>query len=141
MTLVVDASVALKWILEEDGSERARALAARDDLLAPDLILAEVANALWRACRLRRMSAPEAKHGLQTVSKIMARLEPATRLADVAFAIALELDHPVYDCFYLALAEREAATLVTADRRLLAKVAGSGWAACAQFLGDRIEDR
>jgi len=49
------------------------------------------------------------------------------RLSARAFALAHELDHPVYDCVYLALAEVEDARLVTADRRLLARLRGSAW--------------
>jgi predicted nucleic acid-binding protein len=41
--------------------------------------------------------------------------------------IASQLDHPVYDCFYLALAEARDALLVTADRRLLRKLRGTPW--------------
>ena len=53
------------------------------------------------------------------------RLQPLTRLAVRATEIALQLDHPVYDCFYLALAEAERCLLVTADQRLREKVRGT----------------
>jgi predicted nucleic acid-binding protein len=49
-------------------------------------------------------------------------------------AIARDLDHPDYDCFYLALAEQRQATLVTADRRLLNRVRGTQWASVAMGL-------
>ncbi len=41
--------------------------------------------------------------------------------------MAVDLRHPVYDCFYLALAEAEEAPLVTADRRLLTRLTGTPW--------------
>lgn len=49
---------------------------------------------------------------------------PLRPLAPRAAALARELDHPVYDCFYLALAEAEGAALITADRRLVESVRG-----------------
>jgi predicted nucleic acid-binding protein len=49
-------------------------------------------------------------------------------------AIALDLDHPVYDCFYLALAEIEQNAMVTADQRLLTRLSGSKLAALAEPL-------
>ena len=54
-------------------------------------------------------------------------LVSATALAPRAVAIAVQLDHSVYDCLYLALAEAEQATLVTADIQLLAKVSATSW--------------
>jgi predicted nucleic acid-binding protein len=45
----------------------------------------------------------------------------------MAMTIARVLDHPVYDCFYLALAQKEAAALVTADRRLVERVRATPW--------------
>ena len=55
MTLVVDASVALKWFVDEDGSDRAVALLDGDEpLIAPDLVVAEVCNAAWKSLRRRR---------------------------------------------------------------------------------------
>ncbi|MGH6913872.1 MAG: type II toxin-antitoxin system VapC family toxin, partial [Geminicoccales bacterium] len=59
--------------------------------------------------------------------KLFAELWPTVWLAGRAFEIAAELRHPVYDCFYLALAESQDAPLITADRRLLARLAGSRW--------------
>ena len=64
------------------------------------------------------------------------RLTPLSTLAERALAIAGALDHSVYDCFYLALAEVEAGQLVTADRRLLAKVTGTPFADWIRLLGE-----
>lgn len=47
------------------------------------------------------------------------RLVPLGDLAGRATEIAIELNHPIYDCFYLALAERERAPIVSADAKLL----------------------
>ena len=53
MTVVVDASVALKWVIEEDGSEAAGALLLEEPLAAPDLLMVECANVLWAKARRR----------------------------------------------------------------------------------------
>ncbi len=52
------------------------------------------------------------------------RLVPLQALQDQALDVALRRDHPAYDCFYVALATREAAPLLTADRRLARRFAG-----------------
>lgn len=119
MSLIVDASVAAKWVAEEPGSDRARAVFLADECWAPALIMAEVGNALWKKHRARRLSVEQAVAALQALPERM-RLFDNTALASRAFTFATELDHPVYDCFYLALAERERCALVTADARLLA---------------------
>ena len=48
MTLVVDASVAVKWFVEEDGRQQALQILDLDEREAPDLIIAEVANVIWK---------------------------------------------------------------------------------------------
>jgi predicted nucleic acid-binding protein len=120
-TLVIDASVAVKWLIAEMHSNVARALAdAGTDLIAPDLILAEVANALWRSVRMGRLTSSAAARAVDVLPPAFSRLVSAEPLLRRAFALAASIDHPVYDCLYLALAEREAADLVTADARLIA---------------------
>jgi predicted nucleic acid-binding protein len=57
-------------------------------------------------------------------------------LAERAVSIAIQRGHPVYDCFYLALAEQRRATLLTADERLLRKLRGTPWQGAVIGLGD-----
>lgn len=122
MTLVVDASVAVQWVLDEPGTKRALALRRVDDLIAPSLIAAEIANALWKAVRRGEVEGADALASMNTILIPFAELIPNEDLRLRALAIAIELDHPIYDCFYLALAERERCAMVTADKRLLAAV-------------------
>jgi predicted nucleic acid-binding protein len=129
MTLVVDASVALKWYLIENGAEPARQLLADGDtLVAPELVVAEVCNACWIACRRGEISAAQQSQIAKDITRVFDQLERLVSHAARAVAIARELDHPVYDCFYLAVSEAFDAPLVTADGRLLARVAGSPFA-------------
>ena len=126
MTLVVDARVALKWKLVESGAEPARQILANDDsLVAPELVVAEVCNACWLACRRGEISPVQQAQIAVDITRIFDRLEGLVPHAARAVAIARELDHPVYDCFYLAVSEALDAPLVTADGRLLARVAST----------------
>ncbi|MFZ0610404.1 MAG: type II toxin-antitoxin system VapC family toxin [Xanthobacteraceae bacterium] len=121
MALVVDASVAVKWVVPEVGSERATAIRAMDeDLIAPSLVYAEIGNAIWRAVLRGEMTAPEARQQLRAAVAHYRHIVPLQDLADDALALATRLRHPIYDCFYLALADRERCALITADARLIA---------------------
>lgn len=121
---VVDASVVLKWLIEEEGSEAA--LSLRDSsLMAPALLRIEVANVLRTLTAREAITAIEAEDLfalLQTAPVTI--VEPDDALERRALAMALALRHPVYDCVYLALAERMGRTLVTADRRFLRAIEG-----------------
>jgi predicted nucleic acid-binding protein len=121
MTLIVDASVAVKWVLPEADSDRAVVIrTADDDLIAPSLVCAEIGSAIWRAVLRGDVSAAEAADNLKNAVAHYRRLVPLEELADAAIAPAVRLRHPIYDCFYLALAERERCALVTADTKLIA---------------------
>ena len=124
MTWVVDASIAVKWVIPEVLSDRAdRVRDGDEDVLAPDLLLVEVANALWRKTASREISAREADDAFDLVRGGGLDLRPTGPLVPRAMDLACRLGHPVYDCVYLALAERERAALVTADQRLLRRLA------------------
>lgn len=123
MTWVVDASVAVKWVIPEVLSDKAdRVRDDDDDVLAPDLLLVEVANALWKKTVGKEISAGEADGAFGLLRESGIDLRPTAPLLARAVDMARRLDHPVYDCVYLALAEREQAAFVTADQRLLRRV-------------------
>ena len=127
MSYVVDASVAVKWVVPELLSEQADRLLDSDDrLIAPDLLLVEAANALWKKRCRREISAFEAARALSILGEGALIVFPAQPLLARALTFADRLDHPVYDCVYLALAERERATFVTADERLTTRLARRG---------------
>ncbi len=116
MRLVVDASVAVKWLVAENGSDVARALAAGDDdLYAPRLMACEVANALWRKARLGEIGRSEAGTMMESMPGMPVRWSADETVSADAVRLALALDRPVYDCVYLALAHRVGAAVVTAD--------------------------
>lgn len=136
MAMIVDASVAFKWFVPEIDSDRALALfETTEALYAPELILTEVSNAMWT--RLRKMDGdhgPAVKAAVSALPRMLTLLAPVAELLPRAIELAFDLRHPIYDCIYLALAERENAVLITADRRLIATASGGGHAALVREL-------
>lgn len=121
MTLVVDASVAVKWILPEPGSTAAAALRWQDmELIAPSLVVAEIGNALWKKVLRGEIEGGDALAAMRTAVAQLSEVMPLGQLAPTAIKLATDLRHPIYDCFYIALAQRESATLVTADEDMIA---------------------
>ncbi len=116
-TLVVDASVVLKWVVEEEGSTAAAALRA-SPLAAPELLLEECANVLWVKQRRGELTSDEARERLRLLFEAPVQLVPSVGLLNRALELAIQLDQTVYDCIYLALALHLDGQLVTADRRL-----------------------
>ena len=135
MALIVDASVAIKWFIDEPGSDATRRLWLDEpDLLAPDLLVPEVSNAAWRKVRLGESHPAQAQQIADRLRRGVLALRPTAPLASRALELALALDHPVYDCFYLALAEVEQVGLVTADRRLESRLRDTSWQATVRSL-------
>jgi len=113
---VIDASVAVKWVLDEPGSQQARGLAGAR-LEAPDLLLVECANILWKKAQLGDLRPAEALARLDLLGRAPVAWASSPDLLGDALRLALDLRHPVYDCLYLALALQLGIPLVTADRR------------------------
>ena len=134
MILVIDASVAVKWFAPEPLHELARALLqSSDQRVAPDWLLIEVANVLWKQQRRGSITSAEASRILDLLRQLLT-LHAGTELVAAASDIANALDHPVYDCLYLALADNIRGQLVTADQGLAAKASDGGYD--CRFLGD-----
>lgn len=134
--LVVDASVACKWFFDENLSSEARMLAESDAVFsAPDIILTECANAVWRRVVSGTVSRAHAQAFLNALPQWFELLVPSAQLHEAAFELACVLKHPVYDCQYLALAENEGTRLVTADRVFADRVRRSRWQDRVESLG------
>ncbi len=125
---VVDASVAIKLFLQEAYSDRAQALFERLTerprvvLCAPDLLIAECANILWKCVHRLRLDAEEANQHTGALAALEVRSWPTRDLATSALALALEFEISAYDACYVALAKSLNCPLVTADERLVRKV-------------------
>ena len=130
MRLVVDASVAIKWVVDEADSEQAISL-HRFELLSPELLFSECANALWKAAQRGRRPPIVGLQKTDALDRVPMTIVPARSLAKRALEIAIDLSHPAYDTLYLALAESYAARVVASDARLLGRLSGSSFAQLA----------
>jgi predicted nucleic acid-binding protein len=124
--LVIDASVAVKWILPEENSEIAEELITRGVWMhAPVFIFLEIANTLWKRMRAGELHEAEAVDCLTGVRRAPLILWQGEEPLPATLALAQELDHAVYDCEYLALALELDAVYVTADKRFWRKAQAS----------------
>jgi predicted nucleic acid-binding protein len=121
MKYVLDSSAALPWVLPEKDS--AKSIQLRDDarngvheLLAPDIFPAEVFNTLLKAERTKRINVGEAKPLYALIGADIPALQPYLPLMPRAGEIASRHRVALYDCLYIALAERESCEVITADR-------------------------
>ena len=138
MKLTVDASVVVKWYVSEPHSEEARVLLGhRLVRFAPDFVLVELANIFWKKARLREIGDPHPY--FQELSRVReaVALSSSADLIERAAQIAAQIDHPVYDCLYIACAEATGSTLITADRKLRDRVADSALDVDVQYIGER----
>ena len=127
--IVVDASLAVKWLVIEASSDAAEQVLDANDIAAPDLIMIEVAGALVRRANETKALAAAMRAALVRweglLSDHLIDLFPPTPVALTrAGNLAIDLGHPVKDCLYLALAMDLDCPLVTADARFAAKARG-----------------
>jgi predicted nucleic acid-binding protein len=121
--IVSDASVVLQLVVAEPASAVVLDLFGRHKIMAPDLMLVECGNALWRRCRRGELTAKQARSAHHDLASTSFALTPDRELAGAALELAIDLDHPVHDCLYLALGLRAGVPVVTADRRFAAAAA------------------
>ena len=130
--MIVDASVAIKWLVAEEDSNIAHGLIGSGPLAAPDLIACEIANAVWKKWARKELLAVPQR--LPLVLQLFDEVLPVTPYAFRAAELAIELNHPAYDCFYLAMAEARGDVVVTADARFIAKLVPSPYAGMIKSL-------
>ena len=136
MSFVVDASVAFKWFVPELGTEQALTLLdLRGQLIAPDLLTVEVINAMWARLRGRPDFQRTVTDAASALPRMLDTLAPSGELVGRALEMTMLLNHPLYDCIYLALAERDGLRLVTADDYFTGKVERSELARLIISLG------
>jgi predicted nucleic acid-binding protein len=127
---VIDASVVIPGFVTQPLTRQARALLGRLDeapplrLLAPDLLYAECANALWKYVRYGGHDAAVAAGQLARIRQLPLGSTPTLLLVDRALALAVRWKISAYDACYVALADLVGCPLVTADERLVQRLAG-----------------
>ena len=118
-SVLVDASIAVAWFAPEAGSEVALALLRSPRrLVAPDFMLVEAGNAMWKKHRRREMQPADIDQALATLFTLGIEWLPARDAIIEAGRLARHIAHPVYDCLYLALARLHDVPLATLDGRL-----------------------
>ncbi|TWG98091.1 putative nucleic acid-binding protein [Mesorhizobium sp. J18] len=132
-TLLIDASIAVKWVVEEEGTDAAVALRSRFRFAAPELLVAECSNILWKKVRRSGLTRDEARLAAQLLERSGIEFLSVRGLMEQATALAIDLGHPAYDCVYLALAHHRRLRFVTADERLLDIVGRNGPAELAKL--------
>jgi predicted nucleic acid-binding protein len=123
--VVIDASVAIKWLVPETHSDQA-ALLLDLPLFAPELLVVECANYLRSQVGRAVLPQATAQDLLRDLRRAPITLTGDAELAGAALAAGLGASHAVYDCLYYALAVRLDGHVVTADRRFRAAIARLG---------------
>jgi predicted nucleic acid-binding protein len=121
-TFVIDASIAVKWVVEENGTPEALALRKTARLMAPELLVAECANIFWKKVRRNELLRDEAVLAARLLEGAEIELLPTRSLLEVATRMSIEIDHPAYDCVYLTVAMANKCQFVTADEHFLEKL-------------------
>jgi predicted nucleic acid-binding protein len=122
--LIVDTSVAVKWVVPEfghaeDDTELAIDLLERS-LIAPDCIVGEFANALFKKVQRREIGEQQARDAVAILPEIV-DVAPSLPLVASAFELSLHMAHPVHDCLFLVLAMESGGLMITADRKFIEK--------------------
>lgn len=122
--VVVDASVAAKWVVQEANSEHAMVLLSYDARHAPGHWLAEAVNVLWSKVFKGDLTAADAEERTTVLLRAPVIGAPIADLIPRAFAISAANAVTIYDSLYIALAEKRDLPMVTADERLIRRMSG-----------------
>jgi predicted nucleic acid-binding protein len=132
MRRVIDSSAAFKWVVAETDSDKSMRLrdefrAGLVELIAPDIFPAEIASALLSAQRKGRISdfVPPLADVMSEGVVLHATTPLLARMARIITTVTTGARFSVYDCLYVALAEREGCELITDDQRLIRNLSPS----------------
>ena len=133
--MILDASVAIKLVVAEPGTIGARAKCfAQPTLIAPDWVLIETGSAIWGKAMRNELRAADIPQLMRALPGFFQTLHPTLDLLDDGLRLAVELQHPVYDCLYLALALRVGQGMLTADKGFVASARRAGFAQQVELL-------
>jgi predicted nucleic acid-binding protein len=129
MIVVVEPGVAIKWFVEEPLRPQARSLLVhRHELIAPDILIAGVADLAWKKVTNGEIVAEQAEPIVRNIAlpSFISAFVESPRLRNRAFALAMQCGWPVHDCFYAACAEAACAPLVSTDGAFLQALRAEG---------------
>ena len=132
--IVLDASVALKLVTREPGTEQAQARVLVEERIAPDWMLVEVASGLANKARFAGVDSERTKVALAVAPRFVDRFFPTQPLLADAIDLAVRLEHALYDCLYLVLAIAEKGRVVTADRGFFKSASRGGFGEQVELL-------
>lgn len=123
--LVVDTSVAVKWVVPENGDNIEDDTGLALDLLAhaliaPDCLVGEFANAMFRKVQAKEIGMAQAKASIDILPDLITFL-PTPAFVSAAFDLALTIGHPIHDCLFLVTAMQHGHPLITADQKFAAR--------------------
>lgn len=119
MKVVVDASAAIEIVLDrKKAAQFESALSAADEVLVPDLFIAEVTNTIWKYHRFEGLELSSCQEALHAAARLPDTIVGSLELCTEVLHLALSARRPAHDMFYLVLARREGAALVTLDSSL-----------------------
>jgi predicted nucleic acid-binding protein len=127
--VVVDPGVAIKWFVEEPLRPQARSLLAnRHEVIAPDILIAGVAELAWKKTTRGEITAEQAEPIVRNIAlpSFVSAFVESPQLRNRALAIALQCGRPVHECFYAACAESAMAPLVSANEEFLQALKSEG---------------
>jgi len=139
MIRIVDASVVVKWLVEEQGSDRAAEL-MRHPLVAPESLIPECLGALRKRVQRGLMIERHAVDAARILAQAGIAFEPVQPLALDILVLSLRLSLSTYDCAYLAVARRLGGTFITADTRLVERCRRADAADLALSVASLFED-
>jgi predicted nucleic acid-binding protein len=117
-SFVVDANVAIKWVLTEIYTDNAsRLLSNGYTLFVPDFFFSEIGNILWKQVRFKLLTPEEAQWSYHQIVITPLQIYQSQLLVPLGLDIAIRTQQAVYDCVYLALAVQQKCQMVTADER------------------------
>ena len=143
---VIDANVALKWYIPETLTSDAVALLEnlkeeKYRFFAPDLILPEIGNVLWKKYMKKELSSEEVRFITETILKTLPiKLYTSKNYLPAAMEIAMKFQRTLYDSLYLALAITEKFCLITADKRMVNSLKETAYSKNIIYLGDYLKD-
>lgn len=119
MICVLDVSGGIEVILDRKRrKEIEQYLQDADQVISPDLYVAETANVYWKYVHLKQLAEAICEKALEYTLELVDFFEPSTSLFREAFGLSCQIGNPVYDSLYLVLARRNNAVLLTLDTRL-----------------------
>jgi predicted nucleic acid-binding protein len=135
--LVIDSSVVIKWFVPEVHTDDAlRYLDPDLDREAPELLLAEVSNILWKKVGRGELTDSQAVRIAQDIAQADVNIHPMRSLFIPGLTLALSTGRTAYDSIYLALADSLSTRVVTADRRFYNASQGGPYAGLIFWVED-----